>query len=325
MAAGIGLLRWTLTVPVAYLTVLTGAAWVATLSPRRQSEAAPGRRSFAFLVPAHDEEAVIGETLAALLAVDYPADLRSVHVIADHCSDATAEIAAAHGVEVHRRDGEIRGKGPGLGSVIEELCGATSMPGPDAFVIVDADTIVAPGFLRAVDQAMAGGAAAVQGQYRVRDPDVSTGAALRAAAPTLRHHLRPLGRTTLGVSSGLYGNGMAFRRELLQGRAWSNHLTEDVELQMELLLEGTLVAYAADAVVEAEMPATLEDSVTQNERSERGRLDLARRYIPRLVRVAADRRGHIGWRLLTPCSTTSSHRSRSSCSPSGRCPSPRLP
>ena len=81
-------------------------------------------------------------------------------------------------------------------------------------------------------------------------------AGLRAAALTLRHHLRPLGRTTLGASSGLYGNGMAFSRELLEHRAWTNHLTEDIEMQMELLLEGTLVVYAPAAVIEAEMPAT---------------------------------------------------------------------
>jgi len=49
------------------------------------------------------------------------------------------------------------------------------------------------------------------------------------------------------------------------------------------LLDGILVDYAPDAVVEAEMPATLEASLTQNERWERGRIDLARRYVPRLA------------------------------------------
>ena len=291
VAAGVALLRATLAIPVAYLSVLTGAAWFATLVPRgRRAPAAP-TRSYAILVPAHDEEDVIGETLTALLALEYPTELRSVHVIADHCTDATAEIALAAGVEVHRRDGEVRGKGPGLASVIDELNGGAGTAAPDVFVVVDADTIVAPDFLGAIDQAMAAGAQAVQGQYRVRDPGASTGAALRAAALTLRHHLRPLGRTTLGASSGLYGNGMAFSRELLQGRAWSNHLTEDIEMQMELLFEGTLVAYAPGAVVEAEMPATLEAAQTQNERWERGRVDLARRYVPSLARRAADSRG----------------------------------
>ncbi len=117
----------------------------------------------------------------------------------------------------------------------------------------------------------------------MRDPGESAGAGMRAAALALRHHLRPLGRTTLGGSCGLYGNGMAFRADVVVGRDWSNHLTEDLELQTELLLDGVLVAYAPAAVVEAEMPSTLEGATTQNERWERGRIELARRYLPRLA------------------------------------------
>ena len=107
----------------------------------------------------------------------------------------------------------------------------------------------------------------------------------------LRHHVRPLGRTNLGASCGLFGNGMVFTREVLAGRPWTNHLTEDIELQMELLFDGHIVAYAPDAVVEAEMPGTLEASRTQNERWERGRVELARRYVPRLVARARRTRG----------------------------------
>jgi hypothetical protein len=81
---------------------------------------------------------------------------------------------------------------------------------------------------------------------------------------------------------------MAFTSDVLRGRDWSGHLTEDIEFQMELLLDGILVAYAPDAIVEAEMPVTLEGARTQNERWERGRIELARRYIPRLARAVVD-------------------------------------
>jgi hypothetical protein len=91
----------------------------------------------------------------------------------------------------------------------------------------------------------------------------------------------------VGASSGLYGNGMVFSVDVLRDHAWTDHLTEDIELQMELLLAGQRVEFAPDAVVLAEMPATLRDSVTQNERWERGRIELARRYVPRLAKHAA--------------------------------------
>jgi len=258
--------------------------------PRRRAHGLATTR-FAIVVPAHDEEAVIGDTLQAMANLDYPSERYGVHVVADHCTDRTVEIAKAAGAEVHEHIGAARGKGPALQWATTPLLGAAGAPpAADVFVIVDADTIVDPGFLIALDRRFAAGAPAVQGQYRVRHPGGSTGAGLRAAALALRHHLRPLGRTTLGASSGLYGNGMAFTADVLRRRTWTDHLTEDIEFQMELLLEGTLVAYAPDAVVEAEMPATLAGAQTQNERWERGRIDLARRYVRRLARLAAEDR-----------------------------------
>jgi cellulose synthase/poly-beta-1,6-N-acetylglucosamine synthase-like glycosyltransferase len=281
-------------VPVAYLSLLTGAAWVSTAISRRAKNpaAAPASARFAVLIPAHNEEPVIGGTLDALAALDYPSDRYRVHVIADHCTDRTVEIARAAGVEVHEHADERRGKGPALAWVIRGLLDAPGDETPDVVVIVDADTVVDKGFLREVEIVMAAGAVAVQGQYRVREPGTSAAAGLRAAALASRHHLRPLGRTAIGASCGLYGNGMAFTAALLRGREWSGHLTEDIEFQMELLLDGIRVAYAPEAVIEAEMPSTLEGARTQNERWERGRIELARRYIPQLARAAVTRRGN---------------------------------
>jgi len=273
-------------VPVGYLTFLTASAWVATV---RRAKRAPGSATrFAVLIPAHDEEAVIGGTLAALSSCSYPHELRSVHVVADHCTDRTVELATAAGVDVRENTSGRRGKGPALQWLLGGVLGDAHAAGRpiDAVVIVDADTIVAPGFLGAVAAELEAGATVVQGQYRVRDPDASTVTALRSAALAVRHHLRPLGRTAIGGSCGLFGNGMAFRTDVLRARAWSDHLTEDIELQNELLLDGVLVAYAPEAVVEAAMPTTLEAARTQNERWERGRIELARRYVPRLLRLA---------------------------------------
>jgi hypothetical protein len=281
-----------LSIVVGYLAVLTGAAWVATLARRHRPPASAGSRRMAVLIPAHDEAVVIGDTLAALAAVDYPSDRVDVHLVADHCTDATADIARAAGVTVHERDSAPRGKGPALTWAIGRILDGARPP--EVVVIVDADTIVAPQLLQAIDTAVAGGAQAVQGQYRVRDPGSSTGAGLRAAALAARHHLRPLGRNALGASCGLYGNGMAFTADVLRDRSWSGHLTEDVEFQMELLDDGVLVRYAPDAIVEAEMPATLSGSVTQNRRWEQGRLDLARQHVPKLLgEVARPRSGKV--------------------------------
>ena len=269
--------------PSLYLGVLSAVA------SRRPGQidaraATDGYTTFAVCIPAHNEQATIRHTVEALLAQEYPASKFSVHVVADNCTDSTAIEAGDAGAKVHVRvDPNHRGKGEALNWLIAEV----QSEGMDTVVIVDADTVADRGFLAALDRAMAGGARAAQGYYAVKDPEASPAVGLRFAAIACRHYLRPLARTRLGASSGLYGNGMAFRNDLLSGRHWSNHLIEDAEFQMGLLLDGHLVTYVPDAVVRAEMPATLDAATSQNERWELGRMQLIRTYVPLLARRAA--------------------------------------
>jgi hypothetical protein len=267
-----------------YLGLLTGAAWLSVARGRhRTTVRAEPKTRFAVLVPAHDEERLIGRTVDSLRSLDYPRERFDVHVVADNCTDRTVAIVREHGAEAHDRVApDAPGKGPALGWLLDRLRDAGR--DYDAYVIVDADTTVSPTFLRVMDAALAGGATVVQAHYAVADPSTSPTTAFRAAALALRHYLRPLGRTAIGGSTGLYGNGMVFTADVLGRRSFSNHLTEDIELQLELLADGTKVAFAPDALVEAEMPDTLEASRTQHERWERGRIELARRFLPGLVR-----------------------------------------
>ncbi len=263
-----------------YLAMLTVAA-----SIHRRSSPSPADNAIhrvAVLIPAHDEAQIIGATIDSIVGQRYPADLCRVHVVADNCTDATAAVARRHGAQVHERhDPDAPGKGPALGWLVDRL--QRGGDPPDAAVILDADTTMSPGLLRVVDAALGGEGNAWQAYYTVREPELSESAALRHAALVLRHYVRPLGRTTLGASSGLFGNGMIFRWELLAARRFSAHLTEDVEYQLDLLLDGQCVGFLPEAVVEAEMPATLDAARTQNERWELGRLQLARRYVPDLL------------------------------------------
>ncbi len=266
-----------------YLAVLTAAA----LSKRGERSAsnlrtAPSSRRFVILVPAHNEEAVIERTLDSFRLLDYPHDQFQVHVVADNCTDGTAEVVRRCGFTAHDRiDPVSPGKGPALNWLLEQLEGDRAPF--DTVLIVDADTTLHADFLRHMAAALDGGARAAQAYYGVHDPDGSTAAALRSAALACRHNLRPLGRAAIGASCGLYGNGMAFDREVMKGRQWSGHLTEDMEFQMDLLLDGQRVAYVAGAILEAEMPHNLSSATSQNERWERGRQQMARRYVPTLL------------------------------------------
>ena len=271
----------------AYLALLTAAGWRALLRGKdvtTRSEDAEHR--FLIVIPAHDEEQLLATTLKSLAEVDYPRSHCSVHVVADNCNDATADVARAHGAEVHERLApQDPGKGPALSWLLRRLWAREELH--DAVVVIDADSIVSGNFLRVMDARLSQGDRVIQSHYAVRDPEHSWAASIRSAALAVRHYLRPLARTSMGGSAGLHGNGMVFSAELMHGREWTAHLTEDIAFEAELLLDGQRVAFAADAIVEAEMPGRLADAETQNDRWERGRLQVSRRYVPLLIRAAA--------------------------------------
>ena len=143
---------------------------------------------------------------------------------------------------------------------------------------------------------LAHGERVIQSYYAVRDPGNSWSVGLRYAALAVLHYLRPQGRMVLGGSAGLKGNGMVFAADLVRNHEWSASLTEDIEFHMGLILAGERVMFSPDAMVEAEMPDTLEDSQTQNVRWERGRMQMTKTYVPQLLKAAGQalRKGKYG-------------------------------
>lgn len=271
-------LEVSLAVATGYLLLLVVASFFSRGSP--QATADP-RRRFAILVPAHDEERVIGRLLDSLARLRYPAGLFDVHVVADNCSDGTAAIAASRAVHVHeRRAPSARGKGQALRWLLDRISDQPC----DAYVIIDADSIVSPDFLLAVNARLDQGSPVVQGHYGVLNADESWVAGLRALAFFLVQYTRRQGLAALGASAGLAGNGMAFAAELQDIHEWDAFgLTEDLEFHLRLVERGVRVAFAPEAVVLSEMPTSLGQARSQNVRWERGRLALARAHVPRLL------------------------------------------
>ncbi len=268
---------------VGYLLLLTLVAW--RQAGRLQSSSGGAGSRFMILVPAHNEERLLPDLLRNLAQMTYPQELYAVHVVADNCTDQTAVIGRQYGAVVHERFNTAQpGKGYALQWLLQELW-ASGEP-HDAVVILDADTVVSPNFLQAMSARLAQGERVIQAYYAVRDPGRSWSVGLRYAALAVLHYLRPLGRTTLGGSAGLKGNGMVFAADVMRQNEWSASITEDIEFHMTLILNGERVTFAPEAVIQAEMPETLAGAATQNVRWERGRMQMLRLYVPQLLRAA---------------------------------------
>ena len=269
-----------LLLPGVYLLLLTVASFFHRRDAGTERDACT---RFAILVPAHNEELLLPSLLGSLERVDYPAGLFDIYVAADNCSDVTAAIARRHGAIVYERDvPALRGKPYALRWLLERVRGLDEEY--DAYVFLDADTVVSSNILRVIDGRFQSGSNVVQVHYAVSNPTESSAAALRFIGFQLMNYVRPLGKKALGLSCGLFGTGMGFKRDILNSHGWDAFtLTEDAEYALKLMARGVRVDFAPEAKVLSPMPASLSDARTQNLRWERGRLIMAWRYGLRFV------------------------------------------
>lgn len=269
-----------------YLVVLAVAALL-----HRRAEPAPGRGQsrIVVLVPAHDEEALISGCLTSLRSQDYPAGRLRLVVIADNCSDGTAEAARRAGAEVLVRDDpDLRGKGRALRWAMDQLL--SEVEPADAIAVVDADLVADPSMLRALEAVLAGGAEAAQADYLVLDGS-GVGTPLRQAAFLLFHRTRFTGRAALGLPCSLVGNGMMFRRSLLERLPWSAFTgAEDLEYSTDLRIAGVRPRFAAAARVAGPAPGFGRAAATQRMRWEGSRFHVVRTRLPRLLWTGLRRR-----------------------------------
>lgn len=265
--------------PILYLCVLSLAAIVGAHrreARQRQLSAHANAQTldpnehanFAILIPAHNEERILGTLLNSLAALDYPRNRFTVYVVADNCTDSTAELARQRGVQVYERvDAVRRGKGFALDWLIQKL--SEDGHSHDAYIILDADSVVQPDFLRPLDRELAKGSQALQARNAVLNVTDSPSTALRWLALSLVNHVRSLGRMSLGGSSTLNGNGMCLSRALLARHPWQAYgQAEDYQYYLTIVEHGERVTYVPEAIVRSQMPKTFAQMRTQDIRWE---------------------------------------------------------
>src|SRR5947209_11221952 len=131
--------------PLAFMVLYLDVLSVAALFWRQTVQVTPLRRRFAILVPAHNEEILLPRLLQSLTDLTYPRHLFEIYVVADNCSDRTGELAHAGGAHVyHRTDESEIGKGYALRWLLAEL--ERDNLQHDAFVVVDAESVVSSNF-----------------------------------------------------------------------------------------------------------------------------------------------------------------------------------
>lgn len=257
----------------------------ALFAKKRKGFEAKIERKFACVVPAHNEELVITKTIQSFFASEYPSDLYDVIAIADNCTDSTAVVAGSAGAKVLERNNSVsRGKGYALQWCFERLLSDTKQY--DAYIVVDADSVVSKNFLRVMNNYLEQGALSIQAADLVTPKPGSWSSEVSRVALMLYNYARPLGRKIIGCSAGLRGNGMCFSARAIQAVPWQAHsIAEDFEYGLLLLLQGITTVFAPEARVMATMPVRPQNAESQRARWETGRFGMIGRYTPKLLRA----------------------------------------
>ncbi|WP_032121834.1 glycosyltransferase family 2 protein [Clostridium amazonitimonense] len=243
-------------------------------------------KSFALIVAAHNEEAVIQNIVHSLNMLDYPKELYDILVIADNCTDSTARKARDAGANVFERNmKDKRGKGYALEWMFDKIFKMEKKY--DSVVIFDADNLVAKDFLTEMNNKLCEGYKVVQGYVDVKNPNDNWVTGCNSIAFWTSNRMFQLSRNNLGLSNQLGGTGFCIDTEILQDLGWGvTCLTEDLEFTCKLVSNGYKVGWAHDAIIYDEKPLTLMQSWAQRKRWMQGFADVSSRYFFKLMKKA---------------------------------------
>jgi len=249
------------------------------LRPPRRPPTLPPR--LLFLVPAHDEERMIHSCVRSLIDLRYPAGRFHAVVIADNCTDRTAELARAAGAQcLERHDRTLPGKPRAIAWALNQL----PVNQFDAVIIIDADTVVDPGFAGALAAAAPITGQAYQAYFDVRNPDDTPLTRMNTVLAAANYRFAYALKRRVGLNAPLMGNGMCLGTEVLAAHGWKAFtIAEDWESYALYTLEGVPIESLEAAHLYAQEARSLKQSSTQRQRWTAGKLTVCGRLVGRLL------------------------------------------
>ncbi len=246
---------------------------VVGLFTTKKFPSAKTEHTYAVIIAARNEEAVIGNLIESIHKQDYPSDKIKIFVVADNCTDGTAEAARAHGAVCYeRRDTKHATKGYALQYLFREIDRDYGIESVDGYFVFDADNLLKSDFIRRMNDAFDSGEKIITSYRNTKNFDdgfLAAGYALHWLR-TVRFDNR--GRSALGLSSWIQGCGFLMASELLRD-GW-NYVTfaEDRSFSSDAVAKGLRVSYQHEAQFYDEQPTSLHIAWRQRTRWAKGHL-----------------------------------------------------
>lgn len=229
------------------------------------------QHTYAFFIAAHNEEAVIGNLVRSIRDQDYPSELIDIFVVADACTDNTAQAAREAGAIVYERN-DLARKGKswvmdyGFDRILREYPGKH-----EAFFIFDADNLLSRDYVSIMNDAFDQGYLALTSYRNSKNFGSSWISAAYATWFIREARYLNNARMICGTSCAVSGSGYLISSKIVEGmRGWDFHtLTEDIQFSTFCAIHGIRIGYAPAEFFD-EQPVTLKASIRQRMRWTKG-------------------------------------------------------
>lgn len=247
----------------------------------------PKANRFAVLISARNESGVIKQLLDSIKSQTYPSELVDIYVVADNCTDNTAEIARECGANVYERFDTVNvGKGYALNYLLREISRKYDDERYDGFFVFDADNVLDPHYIEEMNKTFSSGydiLTSYRNSKNYGDNWISAGYSLWFLRESkYLNYSRMLMNTSCAIS----GTGFMFSKEIAKElNGWKYYLlTEDIEFTVDHVINNYKIGYAKNAVLYDEQPKEFKQSVRQRMRWAKGYYQVLCNYGAKLIK-----------------------------------------
>lgn len=239
----------------------------------RKFKPAKKKHKYGILIAARNEKYVIGNLIDSIKKQDYPSDLYTIFVVADNCTDNTAEIARKKGAIVYERFDDIhKTKGYALEFLVNNIKKDYGIETFEGYFVFDADNLLKSNYISKMNDAFDEGCKIITSYRNTKNFDENWVASTYALHWIRSIRVNHRARSILRLATNIQGTGFLFTNEVIKNGWHYTSLTEDRALTADAVAQGYQITYQDEAEFYDEQPTNIKIALRQRLRWSKGHL-----------------------------------------------------